>query len=134
MRRHSWSMQELKSREVSMSKQSGPGRVTQQGQTLQCISLKSLNSTLKKYLSLSAALPEDAETQSMFTAARGIAFLLEEIFGHPSVSFMAPEDQQHLIKALMEGYASLPPSLPGVKPKLSASGARPSSRTPSRCG
>jgi hypothetical protein len=53
--------------------------------------LKSLNKQLVKHLGLSAVLPLDAKTQSMFTAARGVAlpFLLEETFGHPSVSFMA---------------------------------------------
>jgi hypothetical protein len=50
----------------------------------------------------------------MFTAGRGIAlpFLLEVVFGPPSVTFMAAEDQQHLVKALMDGY---PLPLPSTK-------------------
>jgi hypothetical protein len=63
---------------------------------------------------------EHAQNHTSFTLARGISpsLLLEEIAAHPSVAFMAPEDQQHLIKALMEGYASLPPSIPGVRRQL----------------
>ncbi len=74
-------------------------------ESMQRSALYSLNSTLKKHLGPWAALSLDAQTLAMLTAARGISssLLLEEAFGHPSVSFMAPEDQQHLIKALMEG-------------------------------
>ncbi len=47
-------------------------------------------------------------------AALGVNSIPHTPSSTPLVSFMAPEDQQHLIKALMEGYASLPPSLPGA--------------------
>jgi hypothetical protein len=85
---------------------------------MQRSSLKGPNLILKMHLGPWAVLPLDVQTQSMFTAARGISsspFLLEEAFECPSVSFMAPEDQQHLIKAVMEGYASLPPSIPRAR-------------------
>jgi hypothetical protein len=87
-------------------------------ESLQRNALHSLNRALEPHLGLSTALSLDAQTLAMLTAARAISssLLLEETFGHPSVSFMAPEDQQHLIRALMEGYASLPPSIPGASP------------------
>jgi hypothetical protein len=89
-------------------------------QNFQVHASKALRNVLVDYLGPLASVPQGAEAVVRLTAARGmqLPLMLEETFGHPSVSSMASEDQQHLIKALMEGYASLPFFISGIHSEL----------------